>query len=443
MLRGALGGAAVALALPPLEAMLTPAQVRAGGMSAPPFFGVFFWANGVPWHAAHGAEQAAYADVWTPPSVGAGYAPSELLMPLMRHRPSIATGLTPHTEVPASPGGQSDGHMRGFMVAMTGDRIRPEGFDHPSHTLTALRPSIDQVVARDPRFYSGAASRFRSLHVSVSGARFHDYGHWNAISYNGPGSNNLPVTSVGQLYGLLFDVPPDADETLRRARLLDAVREDAASLRVRLGTGDRARLDEHLDHLAEIGRRLESSTGATCMAPAMPTDGDLSARASAMASLLAVAVRCDLTRCFTFMLTSPASTHVFSDLGVPDGLHKTCHDGHWDRVRTVTRRHMEIFAQVCDRFEEQSDPMGGTLMDRAVMLGLSEYGEGWKHSVAEMPALLVGGGAGALARGVHVREPGGNYAKVHMTALRALGLDRESWGWNGGQTSEHLSGILV
>ena len=217
----------------------------------------------------------------------------------------------------------------------------------------------------------------------------------------------------------------------------------SASLRVRLGTGDRARLDEHLDHLAEIGRRLESSTGATCMAPAMPTDGDLSARASAMASLLAVAVRCDLTRCFTFMLRSPASTHVFSDLGVPDGLHKTCHDGHWDRVRTVTRRHMEIFAQVCDRFEEQSDPMGGTLMDRAVMLGLSEYGEGWKHSVAEMPALLVGGGAGALARGVHVREPGGNYAKVHMTALRALGLDRESWGWNGGQTSEHLSGILV
>lgn len=443
MLRGALGGTAVALALPPLEAMLSPSGAHADGHAPPPFFGVFFWANGTPWHGAHGGEQGGHPDVWTPAATGPGYAPSELLAPLSRHQPSVATGLTPHTEIPSSPPGQSDGHMRGFMVGMTGDRIRPEGFDHPSHTLTALRPSIDQVVARDPRFYEGSAARFRSLHVGVSEARFHDYGHWNAISYNGPGSNNLPVTSVAQLYGLLFDVPPDADETLRRARLLDAVREDAASLRGRLGAGDRARLDEHLEHLGEIGRRLETSTGATCEAPGLPADGDLSQRADAMASLLAIAVRCDLTRVFTFMLTSPASTHVFGHLGVPDGLHKTCHDGHWDRVRAVTLHQMELFARVCDRFAELSEPTGGNLLDRGAIFGLSEYGEGWKHSVAEMPALIVGGANGALARGVHVREPGGNYAKVHMTLLRALGLDRESWGWNGGETTEHLSGVLV
>ena len=443
VLRGAVGGAVVSLALPPLEAMLGSSGAFADGSTPGPFFGLFFWANGTPWHGGHGGEQAGYADLWTPAATGPGYAPSELIAPLARHMPTVISGLTPHTEVPAEPGGQSDGHMRGFMVAVTGDRPRPEGFDHASHTLTALRPSIDQVVARDATFYGSSASRFRSLHVGVSEARFHEYGHWNAISYNGPGSQNLPISSIPRLYSMLFDVPPDADETLRRARLLDAVREDAASLRARLGAGDRARLDEHLEHVSEIQRRLELSSGAACVAPAMPGDGDLSGRADALARLLAVAVRCDLTRVFTFMLTSPATTHVFSNLGVPDGMHKVCHDGGWERVRAITRYQMECFSTVLDRFAELTDPSGASLLDRAVILGTSEYGEGWKHGAAEHPVLLVGGGEGRLARGVHAREAGGNLSKAHLTALRALGLPYETWGWNGAQTTDSVAGLLV
>lgn len=442
VLRGLAGGAVVSLALPPLEAMLTPRGALADAGDPGPFFGVFYWANGTPWHAGHTAEATGRPDLWTPASVGAGYAPSELLAPLAAHQPTVITGLTPHTEIPGDPPGQGDGHMRGFMVALTGDRPRSEGFDHPSHTLTALRPSIDQVVARDDAFYAGGATRFRSVHVGVSDARFHDYGHWNAISYNGPGSQNLPIHSIPQLYGMLFDVPPDADETLRRARLLDAVREDAASLRARLGAADRARLDEHLTHVDEIQRRLELSTGASCSAPAMPPDGDLRGRADAMARLLAVAIECDLTRVFTFMLTSPASTHVFGNLAVPDGMHKVCHDGGWDAVRAITRYQMECLATLCDRLAERTDPTGASLLDRGVILGVSEYGEGWKHSVAEMPALLIGGGQGRLARGVHVREPGGNLAKAHLTALRALGLPYESWGWNGAETRDHVAGLV-
>ena len=125
--------------------------------------------------------------------------------------------------------------------------------------------------------------------------------------------------------------------------------EDAASLRARLGAGDRARLDAHLDHLGEIQRRLELSTGAACVAPAMPGDGDLAGRADAIARLLAVALRCDLTRVFSFMLTSPATTHVFSNLGVPNGMHKVCHDGEWEQVRAITRYQMQGFATVLDR----------------------------------------------------------------------------------------------
>lgn len=445
MLRGALGGATVSLALPPLEAMLAPNGAWADGTEDPPIFGIFFWANGTPWHAGHGTEQGGggHPDLWTPAATGPGYAPSELLLPLAAHSVSVATGLEPKTEVPGDPPGQGDGHMRGFMVALTSDRPRPEGFDHPSHTLTALRPTLDQYVAKHDQFYGSDVPRFRSLVMGVSEARFHDYGHWNAISYNGPDSVNLPVMDPSQLYGLLFDIPADTALLERRVSLLDTVMEDANDLRARLGAADRVRLDEHLAHLDEIQRRLELSVAA-CDDPGAPGDSDdLIAKTEIMTELLARGLSCGLTRVFSFMLTSPATTHVFSNLGVPDGMHKTCHDGHWDRVRNITDYQMQAFARFLDIMQGTVDPTGLTLLDRMLVFATSEYGEGWQHGNKEHPVLFAGRCCGAINSGVHERVPDGNLSMAHVTALRALGIETPSYGFNGGETSEHLSGILA
>lgn len=447
LLRGALGGTAVALAIPPLEAMFSLGGARAADPPKEPIFGLFYWANGVPWHAAHGPDQAANSpggDLWTPPAVGAGYAPSPLLMPLAAHQVSLATGLEPKTEVPQPDNGQSDGHMRGFMVAMTGDRIRPEGFDHPSHTLTVLRPTLDQYIATHEQFYGNAPPRFRSLCLGVSEARFHDYGHWNAISFTGPDSPVAPIMSPAQLYGMLFDVPADLMAVARRATLVDAVLDDAKSLEARLGGTDRQRLEAHLDHLREVQRRLELSSGTCDAVPPPPGDSaDLIARTEIHAQILAVALQCGLTRVFSFMLTSPATTHVFSDLGVPNGMHQVCHDGQWEWVRSITEYQMLAFARLLDHLAGTKDPLGDSLLDRACIYGVSEYGEGYKHSNVETPVVLAGGACGKLVRGYHYREPGGNLCKVHVTILRALGVDCPSFGFNGAETTEHLTGILA
>lgn len=445
LLRGAVGGAAVSLALPPLEAMLGTHGAWADGTEPQPIFGVFFWANGTPWHAGHGATQAEgnHPDLWTPASTGPGYAPSELLMPLAAHSVSVATGLEPKTEVPPDPPGQGDGHMRGFMVALTADRPRPEGFDHPSHTLTALRPSLDQYVAKHEQFYGSEVPRFRSLVMGISEARFHDYGHWNAISYNGPDSLNLPVMDPAQLYGLLFDVPADTTQLTNRASLLDAVMADAHDLRARLGAADKVRLDEHLAHLDEIQRRLQLSVAA-CDDPGAPgSSTDLIAKTELMAQLLARGLLCGLTRVFSFMLTSPATVHLFSNLGVADEMHKTCHDGLWQQVRDITEYQMQAFARFLDVMQGTVDPMGISLLDRMLVLGTSEYGEGWQHGNKEHPVILAGRACGAINPGVHQRVPDGNVAMAHVTVLRALGIETPSYGWNGGETSEDLSEILA
>lgn len=446
VLRGAIGSAAVALALPPLEAMFAE-EARAADPSSDPIFGLFYWANGVPWHAGHGADQGANSpggDVWTPPTIGADFTPSPLLTPLAAHKVSVATGLEPKTEVPQPDNGQSDGHMRGFMVAMTGDRIRPEGFDHPSHTLTCLRPTLDQYVAGHEQFYGNSPSRFRSLCLGVSEARFHDYGHWNAISFTGPDSPVAAIHSPAQLYSMLFDVPADLMALTRRVTLIDAVMADAEGLRGRLGGTDKQRLEAHLDHLREVQRRLDLSSGTCDVIPAAPGDSaDVVARTDIMAGLLAAALNCGLTRVFSFMLSSPATTHVFNNLGVPNGMHQVCHDGQWEYVRSITEYQMLAFARLLDHLAAAVDPMGVSVLDRACVYGVSEYGEGYKHSTAEMPVVLAGGAGGKLVRGYHYREPGGNLCKVHVTILRALGIDTPSYGFNGGETTEHLTGILA
>ncbi len=443
MLRGALGGSVVGVGLPLLEAMIGSNGALAGGAPEEPIFGIFFWANGIPWHGGHGSVQAGPADLWTPIGEGAGYQPSELLSHLAAHQPSIATGLTPHTEVPPSPPGQEDGHMRGFMVGLTGDRIRPEGFDHPSHTLTALRPTLDQYVAKHDDFYGKYPPLFRSLVLGVSEARFHDYGHWNAISYNGPDSVNLPIMDPAQLFGLLFNIPDDLEALGRRASVLDAVLEDANDLKAKVGVRDKQRLEAHLEHLDEIQRRLRLQ-GAICDTPPAPgNSGDLIEKTGILADLLAVGLGCGLTRVFSFMLTSPATTHAFTNLGVVDDMHKVCHDGAWENVRAITNYQMQAFARFLDALAAVEDPMGNTLLDRACILGLSEYGEGWQHSVAELPVVIAGRANGNINPGVHTRIPGGNVSVAHVTVLRAIGIETPSFGWNGGETSDHLAGILA
>ena len=444
-LRGALGGSAVALGLPLLDAMIPARKARADDPKVEPIFGVFYWANGLPWNAKHGDAQAqtGYPDLWTPETVGPGYAPSPLLTPLAAHQVSVVTGLEPKTIVNPEPPGQSDGHMRGWHVALTGDQMRSEGFDHPSHTMTVLRPTLDQYVASHEQFYGKAPPRFRSLVLGVSTARFHDYGHWNAVSYTGPDAAIPPISSAAQLYSMLFDVPGDLVALGRRARLLDAVLEDAGSLRVRLGATDRQRLDDHLASLNEIQRRLELTSGTCEMVPAVPGDsGDLLVQTEALSQLLAAALTCDLTRVFSFMVTSPGSTHVFNNLGVPNDMHSVCHAGSWDQIRAVTDYHMQAFARLLDSMAVK-DAMDTTLLDRACVYGTSEYGEGWQHSDREMPVVLAGKACGRLNPNIHVREELGNMSKAQVTMLRAIGLDTPSFGFSGGETSDEFTELLA
>ena len=159
--------------------------------------------------------------------------------------------------------------------------------------------------------------------------------------------------------------------------------------------------------------------------------------------LLALGLACNITRVFSLMLTSPATTHIFSEVGVYSDMHTVCHSGAWQSVYNITQRQMECLGVFLDSLASHVDPTGASLLDRALVLATSEYGEGWQHSNRETPVLLAGRANGALNPGFHLREPEGNLSKVHVTLLRALGLHVDSYGFNGAEASDDFGELLA
>jgi hypothetical protein len=467
MLRGMVRGSAVCMGLPLLEAMLNDSGTAlAAGNELPVRYGLFFWGNGVPWSWRHtgttdtvspGIEHEldmSLTDEYTPTTTGKGFAVTETLRPLERHLASlnVVTGLEPKTDIPTTPDGQSDGHMRGICVALTADQIRPEGFDHDPHIFAVSRATLDQYIAKHPQFYLDGPPQYRSLELGMSSAVLHDFGTWNSVSHNGPNSINPPQRDPQKLFEHLFSVKPDLVEVARRTSVLDAVAEDTRQLSARLGARDRMRLDEHLTHLGEIQRRL-NVTREACVTPDAPTDlfdgePNVLGRLDVMSDILVAALRCDLTRVFSIAFTTGASLMQMNGAGEINGvnahqLHDACHGGERDVITAFTRLNFTAYAMLLDKLSAEVDVNGETLLDRSLIMGTSEYGEGFTHSNKEHPFIFAGKGGGRVDTGWHVREENGNMARAHLTALQALGLGETSYGFNGGETSSPLPFLLA
>lgn len=466
VLRGMLRGSAVALGLPLLEGMLNESGTAlAAGTGLPVRYGLFFWGNGLPWTYRHRGTtdtvspgiqhplEDSLTDLYTPTTQGKGFAVTETLKPLERHlaQLNVVTGLEPKTGIPASPVGQSDGHMRGICVALTADQIRSQGFDHDPHIFAVNRATLDQYIAKHPQFYADGAPQYRSLELGMSNAVLHDFGTWTSVSHNGPNSLNPPLRDPQKLFNQLFAVKPDLTEIAHRTSVLDVVAEDTRQLSARLGKRDRERLDEHLSHISEIERRL-NVTRAACTSPQSPTApfaGETSVleKMDVMSDILVAALRCDITRVFTIAFTTGASLMQMNGKGEINGagahqLHDACHGGERDVITGFTKLNFTAYAKLLDKLTADKDVNGQTLLDSSVIMGTSEYGEGFTHSNKEHPFIFAGKAGGKLDTGWHVRDEGGNMARAHLTVLRALGIDAPSYGFNGGETTDVLPFLL-
>lgn len=428
LLRGSLGGAAVAIGLPWLE-IFTRTQSRAHAAGTlPRRFGVFFWGNGnIPGR-------------WTPEGQGTEWTLSEQLEPLapVKSEITVVSGMNVLT-------GNAIPHGSGPAGILSGAPLIVRGEDHSFSV-----PSIDQVVAAE----LGGETRFRSLEL---GAR-----PGPGLSYNGPESRNPPEASPRRLFDRVFgggfQAPgeePRIDPKLRlRRSVLDVVAADARRLSQRLGASDRQRVEQHLDGIRELERRiarLEENPPrlASCAVPEQPAedypdlDGrpQLGAISRALADTLAMALACDQTRVFTNFFSYPVNNLLFPS--VRAGHHQLTHDepGDQPQVNEIVKTIMGELAYFLGAL--RAVPEGdGTLLDNCAVLCTTDVSFGRTHSLEDYPIILAGTAGGALRKGIHYRSPSGeNASKVLLSLLRAMGLRRSEYGVEGGRVDQGLGAI--
>lgn len=437
MLRGILGGAAVSLGLPPLEAMFNSSGTAyAAGGGLPLRFGLFFWGNGN------------LPDRWTPTGEGAGadWALSEQLMPLasVKDLITVVSGMSLHTD-------NIYPHTSGASGVLTGCNLL--AYEDGREDGTFAVPSIDQLIAG----HIGGETIYRSLETGVLPGT-------SGKSYNGPNNQNPPELSphafYERIFGASFREPGEegiVDPTLAlRRSVLDAVMEDIDKLDARVGAADKARLDQHFTGVRELELRLarlqeDPPNLEACLRADEPAlefpevEGRHPIRDihRAMADLLVMALACDQTRVVSQWFSDPLNNKLFPDATM--GHHSLTHDepGEQLQVNMVTQFIMGEFAY----FVEQLSlvPEGEeTLLDHMLLLATSEHGRGQTHSFQEMPIVLAGGACGAIRQGVHHRSyTGDNASQVMLSAVRAMGISAASFGVDAGEVTDGLSEIEV
>lgn len=448
LLRGTVSGSLVTLALPLLECMGEGRGEALAQSLNPRAFGLFFWGGGLP-HSTLNDSLSKTADVYTPPG-GAGVTPltlSPLLAPLSASRDylNVVTGLN------TSRHNVKDHvtHYSGQTIAVTGDGCA--NIDRSDLLYTYSRPSIDRVIAKDANFYP-QAPRLDSVQICAATNFFKGHSGWNCVSMDGVNQPVKPILDPKSLYGRLFGgyIPgPTGDKT--RAHLqsaLSAVIGDAKALKGRIGAADRIRLEKHLDGLRSIELQLQAAP-LVCATPAEPNGAGktLLQAFDLQAQILVAAVRCDITRVFSFMVTGGAHGYRMDGKGVQDGPgstgnHGALHAGKHDEAAGNALLTFTALQNLLGRLAAEASPGGGSLLDNMLIYATSEYGTGWHHKHEEFPVILAGKAGGRLKVGNHVRVPNGNLADVGHTIVQALGLKDTKWGWNGGESTSTLP-VLV
>jgi len=448
VLRGLLTtGASVSIGLPLLEAMLNESGTALAqtGTALAPLYVTWFFGNGT------------LPGLWKPAVTGAGAAwqLSPQLQPLaeLKSYLTVVTGLENKLVV------NGNEHPSGSAGATTGA---------PLAGNSVRAASIDQIVADA----IAADSPFRSLEVGVTPAT--PNGNSDAlhtVSHNGPNSRNNAEFDPRAVFTRLFggmEPTVDDSEAARAAKLavvrksvLDSVELDGQNLQQRLGANDRQRVEQHLEAIRAIERRLETpdpmdTQPALCNQLTAPTIGpDRSSEAppdvnSAMAELTTLALACERTRVVSFMFSLPAAhvyyRHLAADMN--DDFHDTiCHGDPGDasnqpRVDAGVMYAMRSLNELLTSFANA--PHGsGSLLDSALVFVTSDTAWGKVHTNEEWPVLLVGKAGGRLRGDEHHNFAGENLSRALLTAARIMGSEIPELGLDAGRVDAVLPGIQV
>jgi hypothetical protein len=423
--RTVLRGLGATLALPFLDAMVPALTPRVLAATPTRRFGAVFVPMG---------ERPSH---WTPATTGANFELSPILKPLEAFQ-DVMTVVS-----------NLDRPLQGTHAVSTGTWLtaaapkRTEAEDFVANT------SLDQIIAQQ----IGRDTVFPSIEIGTEDLTGYvgacDVGYscayMNTISWKTPTTPMPLETNPRVVFERLFGRPGSPEDRVRRMQqnrsILDSVRGDVASLERGLGSRDRVRLDQYLEHVREIEARIqraERQATTELVLPAAPVGIPESweEHASVMFELMALAYEADLTRVFSFMLNREASQLVFPELGFNEPWHHVSHHGNEpEKLELLVKLNtwqIGVFGKFLDRL--RSTPDGdGNLLDHSVILWGSGMSDSNTHSPLDVPYLMMGRGAGLFAGNRHIAAPKGTQlANPMLTIAQKFGAEIDRFGVSTG-----------
>ena len=425
-----LKGMGVSLALPMLDSMI-PARTLLAQTAARPVSRLGFV------YIPHGAIM----DKWTPASVGTGFEFTPILKPLepFASQLNVVSGL---------------GHRAADTTAVHSlspttwlSGVRPkatQGVD--AYAGVTADQIAAQAIGQDTVLPSMALAT--EDHSGLIGSCDRDYGciYMNTLSWRTPTTPMPMEINPRKVFERMFGQGGSATERLARIRedrsILDAITKDAASLQLQLGASDRQMMMQYLENVREIERRIqraEQSQGdEDLLLPARPAGVPFNSEehVTLMYDLMALAYQADITRIITFMISREVSNRTYPQVGVTDGHHAISH--HQNRAEKMEKNvriqtyNVGQFGHFLEKLRATPDG-DGSLLDHAVLLYGSNMSNSNAHDHFPLPNLVLGGGAGRLKGGRHLKYPDHTpMTNLLVSMLDKVGVRQASLGDSSG-----------
>ena len=379
---------------------------------------------------------------WTPKGSTLGELPS-ILAPLapVRDRINVLTNLELANAYPGSHATSNSA----FLSCSTAK--------HTESTDYFLGTTADQIAAK----HVGNETKLASMELSMdltqmAGQCDNGYAcaYQNNLSWSSPTtplpSEAHPRIVFEAMFGQGGTATERAKSRKQQSRLLDSMADEIGQLMVRVGPADKRILDQYLESLRSVERRLEKSESDQNTGDGRDFERPLGVPASyeehakLMIDLQVLAMQADLTRVITFQLARETSKRSYPEVGVPESHHPLSHHGNnpnkIERLAKINRFHVSLFAYLLGRLaatEERSTPL---LNNTVCMLG-SGMGNPNVHDHTNLPTIVAGGNAAGFTGGKHIEYPKHTpLANIHLTLLQSLGLDLESFADSTGSSPE-------
>jgi len=425
-----LRGLGAAFALPVLDAMIPAFAAPGNAAQAPVRTSFVYVPNGI------------VMDNWTPKRAGKAFEIPRTLKPLepFRDQMLVVSGLMDNNANALGDGGGD--HARAAASFLTAA--------HPKKTGGSdihVGMSADQVIAQA----NSTETRLASLELGLDDSRVvghcdsgYSCAYTNSISWRTPSTPLPPEANPRVIFERLFgdvDTSLDAATRVRRERyrksLLDMARDEAQKLTGTLGPSDRRKVDEYLDAIREIERRIEKAeTDGRKFSPTIDKPAGIPAAFAEHAKLLFdlqfVAFQTDLTRVATMVIGREGSVRTYDEIGVSDPHHPLSHHRNMpealDKLTKINTFHVELFSQFIARLKATQDG-DGSLLDHAMILYGCGIADSNRHTHEMLPVLVMGGGNGSITTGRHMAlEKDTPVANLFLAMMNRTGMKRDSFG---------------